>query len=277
MRLKDFKKNGNYKAINDVSIPEGAIEGKYESDKTTTHPRFQYPKVRLKVIKIVQESTNQNGFNTRRCDWRLPNSLNTKHHRCVSIPEGAIEGRNEIDENHIAEKLFQYPKVRLKDMFVRGRQTLYDCFNTRRCDWRSLVWAFCWSSSSVSIPEGAIEGAKRIITTNPRQRFQYPKVRLKVFLALNMFGFDLSFNTRRCDWRHPQKQLRHGRRNVSIPEGAIEGVKNCKLLIIKQGFNTRRCDWRRLHRLESNQLRPQFQYPKVRLKGSRTCTGCKVK
>ena len=94
----------------------------------------------------------------------------------------------------------------------------------------------------VSIPEGAIEGHKRGITNKDNDKFQYPKVRLKVGLP-HSFGL----------WHQ-----------VSIPEGAIEGFKNdsrtvgvalfqypkvrlkvylyCSIRTTKKGFNTRRCD-----------------------------------
>ena len=164
-----------------VSIPEGAIEGDVDGQHANAANLFQYPKVRLK--------------------------------------DG---GRSQ----YMDTEKFQYPKVRLKatsiraaTMATRGFNTrrcdwrsrrrgrcspFCPCFNTRRCDWRGRSFGTMSPTTTVSIPEGAIEGWARSGCIDSEFRFQYPKVRLKARIQVTA-------------------PVQH---RVSIPEGAIEGGAN---------------------------------------------------
>ena len=183
-----------------VSIPEGAIEGNSVVVNGNEVSKFQYPKVRLKVVgplaelveafgfqypkvrlKVFRESPPNRilqSFNTRRCDWRR----NAPHHPCQS-------------------NKFQYPKVRLKVTTAESNITALQSFNTRRCDWRHRQCDCARNKLPVSIPEGAIEGGGGVGGAVGGGVFQYPKVRLK---GVGDF-----------------KYIYH--KKVSIPEGAIEG------------------------------------------------------
>ena len=99
------------------------------------------------------------------------------------------------------------------------------------------------SGFSVSIPEGAIEGFGRDFGRNFWPRFQYPKVRLK--------GLGNGIEAEKwTQFQYPKVRLKVGHwqnilsnKNVSIPEGAIEGeLKHSKRFWGGKSFNTRRCD-----------------------------------
>ena len=162
-------------------------------------------------------------FNTRRCDWRTNGMLRPWRCVWVSIPEGAIEG-SDFKTNALSVFTFQYPKVRLKGSpqisykrrcwsfntrrcdwrldLLAGLLDVSRSFNTRRCDWRTTSVRPATKSFSVSIPEGAIEGAQVMAYEVWLSEFQYPKVRLKA-----------------VRWAKPTRTQK-----VSIPEGAIEGT-----------------------------------------------------
>ena len=96
----------------------------------------------------------------------------------------------------------------------------------------------------VSIPEGAIEGGKKIIEQHLTKEFQYPKVRLKVE-ALNAIAQAINVSIPEGAIEGTNLKVQYTRfQNVSIPEGAIEGIP-----------------WYFL--VDGVAL---FQYPKVRLK-----------
>ena len=162
----------------------------------------------------------------------------------VSIPEGAIEGP-------LGQQLHAH-QLR---------------FNTRRCDWRLLVFTHQKATQTVSIPEGAIEGTAKHLkwikqlwvsipegaieggnqkaARNHYLLFQYPKVRLKASGAT----------------------IRPTIPVVSIPEGAIEGWTPANCLCITKKFQYPKV---RLKALIRQWIQPKFllfQYPKVRLKG----------
>ena len=156
--------------------------------------------------------------------------------------------------------------MQLKAKKNRHKNKQKASFNTRRCDWRGGFGARGSKRSSVSIPEGAIEGIEGPPFVFFESQFQYPKVRLEAPLSPPPCARLRRFNTRRCDWRTKAADEAVKLADVSIPEGAIEGNMNPKLQIeiekvsIPEGaiegrrpvrptwriwsFNTRRCDWR---------------------------------
>ena len=120
-----------------VSIPEGAIEGWLAHRRKRANERFQYPKVRLKVLSYATNANQNRVSIPEGAIEGLPFVGTCANVTLVSIPEGAIEGRNQpqrkpppLERVSIPEgaiegvilrttgaggRLFQYPKVRLKE------------------------------------------------------------------------------------------------------------------------------------------------------------------